>query len=184
VQGFRRRFGKITATLEPVEATLIADLVAQVRELLAGRRQDRPDDPLATLTGMSVGPADRPQDPALARLLPDFHADDADLSSGLRQLREPELIAAKDSAAVGLLDSLPRGGGTVRLDQQQATSWMTALNDVRLALSERLRITSDDAAENPPAEVLADPDGQAAGMWATYRWLSMVLDSLVTAAMK
>lgn len=184
MQEFRRRFGKITATLEPVEATVIADLVAQVRELLAGRRQVRPDDPLVAFTGMSVGPADRPQDPALARLLPDFHADDAELSSGLRQLREPELVAAKDSAAVVLLDSLPRGGGTVRLDQQQATSWMTALNDVRLALSERLQITSDDAAENPPAEVLADPDGPAAGMWATYRWLSMVLDSLVTAAMK
>lgn len=183
MQGFRRRFGRITATLEPVEASLIADLVDQVRELLAGRRNTRPDDPLAALTGMTIGPATRPEDPALARLLPDFHADDADLSSGLRQLREPELIAAKDSAAVVLLDSLPRGGGTVRLDDEQATAWMTALNDVRLAMAERLQITSDDATDLPPSAVQADPDGSAAGMWASYRWLSAVLDSLVMAAM-
>lgn len=183
MQGFRRRLGKVTATLEPLEASLIADLVDQLRELLAGRRQDRPDDPLATLTGISVGPADKPADPALARLLPDFHADDAQLSSGLRQLREPELIAAKDAAAVTLLDTLPRGGGTVRLDDQQATAWMTSLNDIRLAMSERLQITSDDAVEIPPPAVQADPEGPAAGMWATYRWLSAVLDSLVMAQM-
>ncbi|MDQ2848568.1 MAG: DUF2017 domain-containing protein [Actinomycetota bacterium] len=180
MQGFRRRFGKITATLEPLEASLIADLVDQVRELLAGRRQDRPEDPLATLTGMAVGPADRPDDPALARLLPDFHADDAELSAGLRQLREPELIVAKDAAAVVLLDTLPRGGGTVRLDDDQATAWMTSLNDIRLAMSERLQIVNDEA---EPVAVTADPEGPAAGMWATYRWLSAVLDSLVMARM-
>ncbi len=180
MHGFRRRFGRVTATLEPLEATLIADLVDQVRELLAGRRQDAPEDPLATLTGMAVGSAAKPEDPALARLLPDFHADDPALSSGLRQLREPDLIAGKDAAAVTLLDTLPRGGGTVRLDEDQTTAWMTALNDVRLAMSERLGIVADDA---EPAEVLADPDGPAAAMYATYRWLSAVLDSLVTAAM-
>ncbi|MDQ6656616.1 MAG: DUF2017 domain-containing protein [Actinomycetota bacterium] len=180
MRGFRQRFGKITATLEPLEASLLADLVDQIRELLSGRRQDHPEDPLATLTGIAVGPADKPADPALARLLPDFHADDADLSAGLRQLREPELIAAKDSAAVILLDSLPRGGGTVRLDDDQATAWMTSLNDIRLAMSERLQIVDDEA---EPVAVTADPEGPAAGMWATYRWLSAVLDSLVMARM-
>lgn len=162
-----------------MEATLIADLVDQVRQLLAGRRDERPQDPLAQLTGLVVGPADAPEDPALARLLPDFHAEDPELSAGLRQLREPGLIEAKDAAARTLLDTLPLGGGTVRLDREQATAWMTALNDVRLAMSERLQITDDD---EPPA-VRADPDGPAAAMYATYRWLSAVLDSLVVATM-
>ncbi|WP_029135468.1 DUF2017 domain-containing protein [Nakamurella lactea] len=179
MHGFRRRFAKVTATLEPMEATLIADLVDQVRQLLAQRRQDRPQDPLAQLTGITVGPADTPDDPALARLLPDFHAEDAELSAGLRQLREPELIEAKDTAARTLLDTLPPGGGTVRLDEAQANAWMTALNDVRLAMAERLQITDDDE----PAAVRADPDGPAAAMYATYRWLSAVLDSLVAATM-
>ena len=38
-------------------------------------------------------------------------------SAGLRVLHEPEVIAAKDAAAVRLLDTLPRGGGVVRLDE-------------------------------------------------------------------
>lgn len=180
MQGFRRRFSRITATLEPMEATLLADLVDQVRQLLAGRRERKPQDPLAQLTGIAVGPPDPPDDPALARLLPDFHAGDAELSAGLRELREPGLIEAKDTAARTLLDSLPPGGGTVKLDQDQATAWMTALNDVRLAMAERLQITDED---EPPA-VRADPDGQVAAMYATYQWLSAVLDSLVTAAME
>lgn len=179
MQGFRRRFGKITATFEPVEAGLIADLVDQIRQLLAGRSEHESQDPLVQLTGMTVGPADPPQDPALARLLPDFHAEDAELSAGLRQLREPALVHAKDAAAITLLDTLPPAGGTVRLDQPQVAAWMTALNDVRLAMAERLQITDDDE----PATVREDPDGPAAAMYATYRWLSAVLDSLVTAAM-
>lgn len=181
MHGFRRRFGRLTATLEPFEATLLADLVDQVRDLLAGRRQQRLDDPLVALTGMTMGPSAVPEDPALARLLPDFHAGDPALSAGLRALREPALIDAKDAAAVTLLDTLPRGGGTVRLDDVQATAWMTAINDVRLAMSERLQITDDDA---DPVAVQQDPDGPAAAMYATYRWLSAVLDSLVTGSME
>ena len=174
---FHRRFGRYTGWLEPAEASLIADLVDQVRQLLANRRTESPVDPLAALTGMTLGPSTRPEDPAVARLLPDFHADDAELSAGLRVLHEPDLIAAKDAAAVALLDSLPRGGGQVRLDEEAANCWISALNDVRLALGVRLEITQDDALP-PGAE---DPDSPEAAMYNTYRWLSAVQDSLVTA---
>ncbi len=174
---FHRRFGRYNGWLEPAEATLIADLVDQVRQLLAARRTETPPDPLAELTGMTVGPTTRPVDPAVARLLPDFHAEDAELSAGLRVLHEPELIAAKDAAAVTLLDSLPPGGGQVRLDDSAAESWITALNDVRLAMGVRLQITRDDAL--PPG---ADHhDSPEAAMYQTYRWLSAIQDSLVTA---
>ncbi|MGS0685224.1 DUF2017 domain-containing protein [Nakamurella sp. GG22] len=174
---FHRRFGRYVGWLEPAEASLIADLVDQVRQLLAARRTETPADPLAELTGMTVGPTTPPLDPAVARLLPDFHADDAELSAGLRVLHEPDLIAAKDAAAVALLDSLPRGGGQVRLDEDTAGSWIAALNDVRLALGVRLEITDDDAL--PPG--VDDPESAEAAMFATYRWLSAVQDSLVTA---
>jgi hypothetical protein len=177
VRPFRRRFGKFVGWLEPAEASLIADLVDQVRQLLATRRTESPADPLAALTGMTVGPSTPPTDPAVARLLPDFHAEDTELSAGLRVLHEPDLIAEKDAAAVALLDSLPRGGGTVRLDDATAQAWLSALNDVRLALGVRLEIT-DDA---EPAGVTDDPDGQTAAMYHTYRWLSAVQDSLVSA---
>jgi len=177
VRPFHRRFGRYTAWLEPAEASLIADLVDQVRQLLAARRTETPADPLAAITGMTLGPSTPPIDPAVARLLPDFHADDAELSAGLRVLHEPELIAAKDAAAVALLDSLPRGGGQVRLDEEAAGSWIAALNDVRLALGVRLEITDEDA----PPPGADDPESAEAAMFHTYRWLSAVQDSLVTA---
>jgi hypothetical protein len=177
VRPFRRRFGKFVGWLEPAEASLIADLVDQVRQLLATRRTESPADPLAALTGMTVGPSTPPTDPAVARLLPDFHAEDTELSAGLRVLHEPDLIAEKDAAAVALLDSLPRGGGQVRLDEDNAGAWIAALNDVRLALGVRLEITEDD--ELPPGA--QDPQSAEAAMYATYRWLSAVQDSLVTA---
>ena len=174
---FHRRFGKYSASFEPAEASLIADLVDQVRQLLADRRAQAPVDPLAQLTGMTMGPDSKPADPAVARLLPDFHAQDAQLSSGLRVLHEPDLIAAKDAAAVTLLDSLPRGGGPVRLDDDAAAAWIAALNDVRLALGVRLEISEDDTP--PPGVDVAD--SPQAAMYATYRWLSAVQDSLVGA---
>lgn len=177
---FRRRLGRYVATFEAIEASMLAELVDQVRHLLANRRAQAPADPLAQITGMSTGPATAPQDPVTARLLPDFHHDDPDLSSGMRLLREPDLIAAKDQAAVALLDSLPRGGGTVRLDGPTAEYWLRALNDLRLALGVRLEITDDDA---EPEAATADPGDPTYAMYMTYRWLSAMQDSLVTALM-
>ncbi|GAA1999239.1 DUF2017 domain-containing protein [Nakamurella flavida] len=173
---FRRRLGRYFASFTAEEASLVSDLVDQVRQLLAGRRAQAPDDPLVAMTGMVVGSSRPPEDPAVARLLPDFSTDDAELSSALRVLREPELIALKDGAAVALLDSLPRGGGTVRLDEDAAQSWIGALNDVRLALGVRMDLTDD----GPPPGA-DDPQSPEAAMYATYRWLSAVQDSLVTA---
>lgn len=176
---FYKRFGRYTAVFEPEEATLIADLVDQVRQLLAGRRSETSADPLAQVTGMVLGPGTPPEDPALARLLPDFHATDAGLAAGIRMLREPDLIAMKDQSAVTLLDSLPRGGGTVHLDAAAAHAWSSTLNDLRLALGVRLNITDDDF--EPPADT--DPEGMEMAIFATYRWLSAVQDSLVNALM-
>ena len=177
---FRYRRGRYVASFDAVEATLLADLVDQVRAMLATRRSESPQDPLAVLTGMAVGPSSPPQDPAVARLLPDFHQGDDELSAALRMLHEPDLIAIKDAAAVAMLDSLPRGGGTVRLDEATARSWAMALNDLRLALGVRLEITEDDV---EPVAASAAQDSPEFAMFATYRWLSMVQDSLVTALM-
>ncbi|AZI58343.1 DUF2017 domain-containing protein [Nakamurella antarctica] len=141
---FKRHRGHIVGHLEPAESQLLADLMNQIRQMLAGRRAQAPLDPLDAITGMATAPSTAPEDPALARLLPDFHRSDADLAGGMRMLYEPELLAAKDAAAIALLDSLPLGGGAVRLDPDEAQTWAAALNDVRLALGVRLNITSDD----------------------------------------
>jgi hypothetical protein len=180
VSGFHRRRGKLVVTLDPAEVQVLADVVDQVRQLLALRRSAAPADPLEAITGIRTAPSSPPEDPALGRLLPDFHRDDADLAGGLRVLYEPELISAKDRAAVVLLDSLPLGGGTVRLSEEAAEAWLTSLNDVRLALGVRLDITDDDA---EPTLDRAELHGAGPAMYNVYRWLSALQDSLVVALM-
>lgn len=178
--GFRRRRGKLVVTLEPAEVQVLADVVDQVRQLLAQRRGEAPSDPLDAITGIQTAPSTAPSDPALARLLPDFHRDDDQLAAGLRVLYEPELITAKDRAAVELLDSLPHGGGTVRLSEETAEAWLASLNDVRLALGVRLEITDD---EQEPDLDRAELRGAGPTMFNVYRWLSALQDSLVVALM-
>jgi hypothetical protein len=181
VRLFSRRAGQFSAVFEPVEAALLRDLVGQVRTLLAQRREENPTDPLAELTGLTVGPSEAPRDPAMARLLPDLHRGDARLSAGMRMLREPEVIAAKDDAAAVLIGSLPPEGGPVRLSESAARSWLVALNDVRLVFGVRLAITDDDI---PPAAAAADRGGPDYAMYVTYRWLSTVQESLTEALLE
>lgn len=178
---FTRRAGHIEGVFEPVEAEMLLDLVGQVRTLLAQRRDENPADPLAELTGLTVGPSTAPRDPAVARLLPDLHRADPRLSAGMRMLREPEVIAAKDDAAVTLIRSLPPSGGAVRLSETAARSWLVALNDVRLVFGVRLAITDDDV---PPPAASADRDGPDYAMYLTYRWMSTVQESLTDALLE
>lgn len=175
---FKARFGRYVAVLEPAETMLLADLVSQVRTLLATRRETSAPDPLADLVGVSMGPSEAPQDAVLARLLPSFHREDENLSAGMRMLREPEVVAAKDDAAAILLDSLPAGGGTVRLDLAAARAWLVAVGDVRLAFGVRLRLPEDGS---EPAAATADRASPEWAMYATYRWLTALQESLTRA---
>ncbi len=175
---FKRQRGRIVAQLEPVEVELLADLLDQVRQLLAGRRAEAPADPLDAITGIQTAPSTAPEDPALARLLPDFHRDDEVLAGGLRVLYEPDLLTQKDSAAVALLDSLPLGGGVVRLSEELANSWTSAINDIRLALGVRLEISTEDGMPNLDRPEL---DGGGEVMFNVYQWLTSLQGSLVVA---
>ena len=174
MNGWRRRGGALVATLSEREAGLLRGLVAQIRELLAARVAASPQDELAALTGIIAGPTTAPDDRVLARLLPDFHREDTSLSGGLRALHEPELLATKDGAAGVVLDTCPERGGRVRLSDEQAQAWLTALNDVRLALGTVLEVT-EDMPDEIPAE---DP---RAPHLAVYHWLTWVQDSLIQA---
>jgi hypothetical protein len=128
------------------------------------------------LTGIRTGPSTRPDDRVLARLLPDFTTEDADLAAGLRSLHEPALIEAKDAAASVVLETLPESGGRVELTPDQADAWLAALNDVRLALG-----TALDVNEDMPEELPAD-DPRAAHI-GVYQWLTFVQDALVQTRM-
>ncbi|HET9255342.1 MAG TPA: DUF2017 domain-containing protein [Pseudonocardiaceae bacterium] len=174
MNGWRRRGTALVATFSEREAGLLRGLVSQVRELLAARVAANPQDELAALTGIVAGPATAPEDRVLARLLPDFHREDSALSGGLRSLHEPELVASKDSVAAVVLDTCPPRGGRVRLSEEQAQAWLTALNDVRLALGTVLDVT-EDMPDELPAE---DP---RAPHLPVYHWLTWVQESLIQA---
>jgi hypothetical protein len=167
---------RLVATLEPQEAAVLLGLVGEVRRMLAGRADENPADELAVLTGMRTGPSTKPEDHVLARLLPDFSTDDEDLSAGMRSLHEPELIDAKDGAAQVILETLAPAGGKVELTPAQADAWLTALNDIRLALGTALDVSEDMPEQLPPD----DPRGAHLGV---YQWLTFVQDALVQARM-
>ena len=145
--------------------------------MLAGRGAAEEADELSTLTGIRTGPSAPPDDPVLSRLLPDFQARDEEgadvLSAALRSVREPELIEAKQAAIATVLATCPQHGGRVELAPVQAEAWLTAVNDVRLALGTALEV-GEDMAEQLPAD---DPRAEHLPV---YHWLTWLQDSLVT----
>jgi hypothetical protein len=168
---------RLVATLEQQEVIVLRGLVGEVRQMLAARTAETPTDELAEITGIRPGSSTAPDDRVLARLLPDFSRDDPALSGALRSLHEPELIEAKDAAATAVLDTLPDGGGRVELTVEQADAWLTALNDVRLALG-----TALDVADDMPDELPVD-DPRSAHL-GVYHWLTFVQDALVQTRMQ
>ena len=143
---------------------------------------DRPADPLddlARLLGQAgeTGPATPPDDPVLARLLPDAYADDAEAAGDFRRFTEQELRNGKAAAARTVLATLPEDGGRVRLSEEEAQVWLRALNDVRLALGVRLSITEDFEAR---LQDLDPADPRSAYMWV-YDWLTFLQETLVRA---
>jgi Domain of unknown function (DUF2017) len=164
----------VVTALSEREAGLLRGLVGQVRDMLAARVAATPQDELAELTGITAGPTTAPADRVLARLLPDFHREDTTLSGGLRALHEPELVALKDTAAGVVLDTCPARGGRLRLSDEQAQAWLSALNDVRLALGTVLEVTEDMPDELPAG------DPRAAHL-VVYHWLTWVQESLIQA---
>ena len=168
---------RLVASLEAQEAAVLRGLVGEVRQMLAARTDDNPADELAELTGIRTGPSTRPDDRVLARLLPDFTTEDADLAAGLRSLHEPALIEAKEQAAAVVLETLPESGGRIELTPEQADAWLAALNDVRLALGTALEV-SEDMPEQLPSD---DPRAAHRGV---YHWVTFVQDSLVQSRMQ
>ncbi|BCK58150.1 hypothetical protein NWFMUON74_59220 [Nocardia wallacei] len=173
---------KLRSEMEAREAEVLRSLVGAVTGLLTDRAESAPEDDLAALTGLRSGNTSPPDDPRLARLLPDFHrpepgspdADRADLNSALRGLHEPDIIEAKVAAGGVVLETLPATGGKIVLTPEQADAWLTALNDVRLALGTALGIEND----TPDQLDLDDP---RAPHLDVYHWLTWMQDSLLQA---
>lgn len=187
--GFRRTRDGVSARFTAAQAVIVRNLVSQVAELVRGEALEQPGTPpgplppdsdLAGLAGVEpfeLGPVTPPDDPVLARLLPDGYRDDPAAAGEFRQYTEPDLRAGKVAAAHTVLSTLPASGGRVRLAGEDAQDWLRALNDVRLALGTMLGITEDYTDELP-----GDGPADARGAYLqVYHWLGYLQDSLVRA---
>jgi len=177
---FRPVEGGAAAFFEQAQAGVIRYLVSQVAELVSA-------DSTAADAGIDSGDLEAqlglsshdqpPDDPVLARLLPDGYSDDPEASAEFRRYTEETLRSGKISSAQTVLSSLPPEGGQVRLSEPECQQWLKALNDVRLALSVRLGITDEN---EDMSERLAADDPRAAYVWV-YQWLAYLQESLVEA---
>ena len=173
--GFRATSGGVTARFAKPEAIIIRDLVTQVVELIAEDMDPPEADELAAMVGMSDA-SQLPDDPVLARLLPDGYTDDPDAAQEFRRFTESGLRSGKVESAQTLLDTLPAHGGRVRLSADQAEAWLRSLNDVRLALGVRLGVTDDN-------DGLGEGDqlGEPRYIYEIYQWLALLQESLLAA---
>jgi hypothetical protein len=169
--------GGASVTLSAGEATLLRTLVVPVMELLGGS-PDEPADALDDLESLfSEDQPQTPQDPVLARLLPDAYQDDPAAADEFRKYTESSLREAKKYFAQTMLDTLPPKGGRVKLTGDQARDWLRALNDVRLMFGVRLEVTEDF--EDQLAAL--DPQDPKVAAFEVYGWLGAVQESLVQA---
>jgi Domain of unknown function (DUF2017) len=197
------RDGGVSVSLSAGEAQLLRTLVLPVMDLLtddrgrggdgdsrgdhargdnAGGGDSRDDDVLDQLERMfednAAAPApETPEDPVLARLLPDAYRDDPKSSDEFRKYTESSLREAKKYFAQTMLDTLPATGGKVKLTGDQARDWMRALNDVRLTFGVRLEVSEDF--EEQLASL--DPEDPKFAAFEVYGWLGAVQESLVQA---
>jgi hypothetical protein len=186
VAGFRGTAGGVTARFARPEAAIVRDLVEQVVELVdmdtpASKATDPPADELAALVGMEDldgGPAPEfPDDPVLARLLPDGYRDNPEAAKEFRRFTEPGLRSAKVAAAQTVLETLPPTGGRIKLSGEQAEAWLRSLNDIRLALGVRLGVTDDFDGLNEDIEA----DDPRSAYFTVYQWLAYLQESLLSA---
>jgi len=193
------RGGGARAWLAAAEASLLRNLVGQIMTLVEpgasdphrgdpqggnprsgkSQRGNPPPDDLAALEAMLYPPgaAQTPEDPVLARLLPDAYSDDPEAAGEFRKYTEPALRSAKYEVAKQLLDTLPEAGGRIQLSNDEALAWLKALNDVRLALGVRLGVTEEFEQEWAKLK----PDDPQWTAYEVYAWLGAVQESLVQA---
>ncbi len=171
--GFSRgRKGELRINLEPSERELLLSLAQQMIEFVQPDPVSADADPLATMVGIDAT-AQTPDDPALARLLPDAFRDDAEAAAEFRRFTERDLRAAK--AQHSTLVAADIEAGLDVLPDDHVASWLGFLNDTRLALGSRLEITEDS---QDRLATLPDDDPRS-GAFHIYDWLTYLQDSLV-----
>ncbi len=166
--------GRVLLRLEPVERMLMLSLCEQIIELVSPPDIDPDADPLAVAVGIDEQ-ALTPDDPVLLRLFPEAYDEDPAAAADFRRFTERDLRQTKLNHAHTVQDCLERSGEKVLFPLSLGPSWLGFMNDVRLALGERIGI--DDDFHEEVAE-LPEEDPRLA-MVGVYDWLTYLQDSLV-----
>lgn len=113
-------------------------LIPRLTDLLGKRKDSAPKDELAEFAGIPAGHKEPPEDPVLARLLPDFEqAGDEEYegdNSLLRSIHEADIIDAKIANLKTVYYSLGGDGPSITISHTQAQAWLTVLTDLRIYL--------------------------------------------------
>lgn len=125
---------------------LLVNLATQLRELLVSGEED-----------------------GLERLFPPGYANDEERAEEYRLLTHDELLEKRLAA----IEVLEHTATETRVDEDQLTAWMKAINDVRLVLGTRLDVTEDSEEVDP-----MDPRAPALEL---YRDLGYVVGDIVHA---
>jgi hypothetical protein len=186
--GFQpRRGGGALATFTGFEADLLRSLASQMVELLRNEvaAPTGGDDPLEQLLDFS-GPTTQPEDPVLARLFPTAYPDDEEAAGEFRRFTEGGLRDSKARAAGLVIDTLEEAGLPaeleedglhidVELDRGDATGWMRAFNDIRLALATRLGVEEGDE----DYWLALDEEDPRSHVHDIYEWVGQLQETLV-----
>jgi hypothetical protein len=142
----RRKDGTYSVDLGDTDRRLLGELLVQLRSLLSS------------------------DSPALVRLFPPAYGDDEERNQGYAALAGAELVERR-------LDALSDVEATLHaeeLTEEQLSTWMRSINDLRLVLGTVLDVDEDSI---PPSDL----DDDTAPMYATYEYLGYLLDRVVAA---
>ncbi|WPF65718.1 MULTISPECIES: DUF2017 domain-containing protein [unclassified Corynebacterium] len=177
------RAPKYVTVLDPMEREVLGNLASAVSEALIERVRSAPKDELAEMTGLSTGHKDAPEDPSLARLLPDFEREGDEEFEGdnslLRSFHENDIVRAKLENLQVIVQALgPDGSVNVTLEENQVHSWLSAVNDLRLYVAAGVT----GGAEHHDG-MYGEAPGMAPESERLVEWLAYHQDSLLEAMM-
>ncbi|MGY9071820.1 MAG: DUF2017 family protein [Acidimicrobiales bacterium] len=155
---FRARFrlhrnGSLDLRITNEERELVGHLTEQLRDLLMG----------TTASGAV--------DPAMRRLYPTAHADDADLEDEYQAGKRDELLSRR----LENIDTVERTLDAEVLSEVEAATWIKTINDLRLVLGTKLDVIEEDDITD------LDPDEEDSYPKAVYHYLGHLLGELIDA---
>lgn len=172
----------IRLVFEPDEASIMDQLLTQLVSLLQTRSSTHLDpDPL--LASLEIGGSDEaPDDPALARLLPNAYESEDD-ANAFRSVSEQGILNRKLQDALAVSTALglsgdPFGGDSVEVEVvgDDVFTWSRVITSLRLAIAARAGIDSE------ADHIRLASDEEAQGSVMVYDWLAAILENLMSVA--